>query len=378
MSGARSEPYVERTVPFATSDGRAGNVINVRGAKPPSRPPVLLVHGAGVRANIFRAPVQTTLVDHLVARGHDVWLENWRASIDLPPNEWTLDRAAVHDHPAAVRTVVRETGTDEINAVIHCQGSTSFMMSAVAGLVPEVRTIVANAVTLHPVVPGLSRAKLNVAVPLIGAVTPYVSPRWGIEAPTLVAKALTALVKLTHHECDNTVCRWVSFTYGSGFPALWRHENLNDATHEWLKGEFADVPMSFFRQMARCVRAGHLVAVDGLRELPESFVARPPETDARFALFAGALNRCFLAESQTRTHAFLERARPGYHTLHVLPTYGHLDVFMGRHAARDVFPLIAAELERPTERPRPRGVQAPNASLATPTAAPVAAPKVPS
>ena len=41
-----------------------------------------------------------------------------------------------------------------MKAVIHCQGSTSFTMSAVAGLVPEVKTIVTNAVSLHPVVPG--------------------------------------------------------------------------------------------------------------------------------------------------------------------------------------------------------------------------------
>ena len=83
-------------------------------------------------------------------RGYDVWLENWRASIDLAPNEWTLDQAAVHDHPDAVRKVVEETGADELKAVIHCQGSTSFMMSAVAGLVPEVKTIVTNAVIAAP------------------------------------------------------------------------------------------------------------------------------------------------------------------------------------------------------------------------------------
>ena len=53
-------------------------------------------------------------------------------------NEWTLDQAAIHDHPAAVRKVVEETGAEKVKAIIHCQGSTSFMMSALAGLVPEV------------------------------------------------------------------------------------------------------------------------------------------------------------------------------------------------------------------------------------------------
>jgi pimeloyl-ACP methyl ester carboxylesterase len=353
MSNAVGRQYEERTVAFQTADGLPCNVINVRGPQAPTRPPVLLVHGAGVRANIFRAPVDTNLVDFLVARGHDVWLENWRASIEFPRNEWNLDKAAVYDHPAAVGVVTRETGCSEINAVIHCQGSTSFMMSAVAGLVPQVRTIVANAVSLHPIVPLGSRIKLDYAVPLVGKFSPYVSPGWGVSAPTITAKMITLMVKLTHHECDNTVCKLVSFIYGAGFPALWRHENLNPATHEWLKHEFADVPIAFFRQMARCVQSGHLVSVDGFRQLPNDFVAREPQTDARFVFLAGARNRCFLPEAQRRTFEFFEAHRPGFHALRVLPTYGHLDVFMGKDAAHDNFPYIADELEKSTAR---RGV----------------------
>src|ERR1700674_2675482 len=117
--------WQETVVPFTASDGFACNLIHLQGPVPPSKGPVLLVHGAGVRANLFRAPVETTLVDYLVERGYDVWLENWRASIDLPRNEWTLDQVALNDHPAAVQEVVRQTGADSIQAVIHCQGSTS-------------------------------------------------------------------------------------------------------------------------------------------------------------------------------------------------------------------------------------------------------------
>src|SRR6185503_19438274 len=98
--------YKETTVPFTAADGMECNLVHVEGEKPSTRGPVILVHGAGVRANLFRAPVKTTIVDALIEHGYDVWLENWRASIDLPPNEWTLDQAALHDHPAAVRKVV--------------------------------------------------------------------------------------------------------------------------------------------------------------------------------------------------------------------------------------------------------------------------------
>ena len=112
----------ETVVPFRTEDGIDCNLIRVRSATGDApKGPVLLVHGAGVRAEIFRAPVETTVVDYLVEHGYEVWLENWRASIDVKPNQWSLDKAAIYDHPEAVRTVVRETGRPEIKAIIHCQ-----------------------------------------------------------------------------------------------------------------------------------------------------------------------------------------------------------------------------------------------------------------
>lgn len=336
----------ERVVPFTAGDGLQCNLIQVRGERTPHKGPVLLVHGAGVRANLYRPPTDVTLVSYLVEQGYDVWLENWRASIEILPNLWTLDQAAAYDHPKAVETVCRETGTDSIKAVIHCQGSTSFMMAAVAGLLPQVEVIISNAVSLHPVVPKVSAFKLNVAVPLVQLLTPYLNPQWGVFAPGIVPKLITWLVNLTHRECSNPVCKQISFAYGTGFPTLWDHENLNDATHEWIKREFAHVPLRFFRQMARCVGRGNLISVEGLPGLQADFAAQPPRTDARIAFLAGDRNRCFLPESQRRSYEWFDSHNPGVHSLHILPGYGHLDVFIGANAARDVFPLILAELER--------------------------------
>ncbi|HEX3232862.1 MAG TPA: hypothetical protein VHR41_01610 [Gemmatimonadales bacterium] len=337
----------DQVVPFTAGDGFACNLIHVRGVLPPTRGPVLLVHGAGVRANIFRAPVRVSLVDYLVEHGYDVWLENWRASIDLEPNRWTLDQAAVFDHPVAVRKVLELTGAKTLSAVVHCQGSTSFMLGAVAGLMPEVTTIVSNAVSLHPVVPAVSALKLKLAIPVVARLTPFLDCQWDLHSPGLLPKMITAFVKLTHHECDNLVCRYASFTYGTGFPTLWRHENLNRETHEWVKQEFAHVPLSFFRQIQRSVAQGRLSPVEGRRELPDDVVSRPPHTEARVAFFAGERNRCFLPESQRRTFDHFNRHRPDYHAFHVLAGYGHLDVFMGQNAASDVFPIMLAELQRP-------------------------------
>jgi pimeloyl-ACP methyl ester carboxylesterase len=337
----------ERTVAFTARDGCPCNLINVRGQSRPPHGPVLLVHGAGVSADIFRAPVPANVVDCLVEHGYDVWLENWRASIVHPPNRWNLDQAAVNDHPAAVETVLEETGAESIAALVHCQGSTSFVMSAVAGLLPQVRTIVSNAVSLHPVVPAFSRFKNRFYVPIDERLMTYMNPSWGFHAPTFLPRTLALAVALSHRECDSLTCRMVSFTYGSGRPALWRHENLNAETHgDWLDRNFGFVPLSFFAQMHRCVLAGHLVSVSGYPELPASFVAQPPRTDARFVFFAGALNQCFSPESQQRTFDFFDASQPGRHAAHILPGYSHLDVFMGSRSSLEVFPLMIAELDR--------------------------------
>lgn len=338
----------ERIVPFEAGDGRALNLVHLRGAQAPTRGPVLLVHGAGVRANIFRPPVPLSFADALLDAGHDVWLLNWRASIDLPPCDWTLDQAALHDHPAAVRTVLAETGAATLKAVIHCQGSTSFTIAAVAGLLPQVSVIVSNAVSLHPQVCTASRIKSALAVPLVSLMTDRLDPRWGEGrgdgADALSARLLRGLVNLTHHECDNGVCKFASFTYGTGFPVLWRHENLSVATHDWLRNEFAAVPMSFFHQMAACLQAGHLVRHEALPGLPADYAAAPPRCDARFTFVAGRLNDCFQWESQRASFEWFDRHQPGRHALQVFEDYGHLDVFLGQQAARDTFPVMLAAL----------------------------------
>ena len=333
-----------RRVPFRAHDGMELNLLHVRGPRAPQRGPVLLVHGAGVRAQIFQAPVRTTIVDALLEQGYDVWLENWRASIDVKPNLWTLDQAALYDHPAAVQMVLGLTGSKTLDAIIHCQGSTSFMMSVLAGLVPQVKRVVSNAVSLHPIVPSWSVFKLNVLVPVVRLFTNHLNPHWGVRTEGAVSSFLTAVTKLTHHECDNTVCRLVSFSYGAGAPALWSHDNISAATHEWLSEEFGFVPLCFHAQMARCVRHGSLVTVDGLDGLPADFAARTFAGDTRFAFFAGEDNLCFSADSQRASFAHFDAQRPGYHSLHVVPKYGHLDMFLGDNAARDVFPLMLEAL----------------------------------
>lgn len=337
--------YQERRIPFTAGDGMELNLINIHGPNAPRKGPVLLCHGAGVRANIFRAPIQTTIVDALIEQGYDVWLENWRGSIEIPANRWSLDQVALYDHPKAVEKIIEETGAESIKAIVHCQGSTSFTMSAIAGLVPQVNTIISNAVSLHPIVPDISLLKLKVTVPIVKLLTPYLNPHWGKQAPGLVPKLIKLLVRMTHHECDNDVCKMVSFTYGTGWPTLWAHKHLDEVTHEWISEEFKEVPLRFFEQIKRCVIHGNLINLDSLSGLPRDYAAVKPKTQARFAFFAGANNICFLPQSQQKTFEYFDAIKPGFHSLHIIPDYGHLDIFLGKNAATDVFPLMLQQLD---------------------------------
>ena len=47
-----------------------------------------------------------------------------------------------------------------------------------------------------------------------------------------------------------------------------------------------------------------------------------------------------------RTFEWFEQHDPGRHTLHIVPGYGHLDVFVGEHAGRDWHPIILGELAK--------------------------------
>ena len=333
---------------FKAADGMTLTLERKRLRKAVNPIPVLMAHGAGVRSRIFTPPRMTgqNLDNTLAAAGFDVFNLDWRASIDLPPNHWTLDRAAVFDYPAAIEKILEITGQKEVRAVIHCQGSTSFMVALVAGLLPQVSTVVSNAVSLHPVVPALAQLKALYAVPSLGRFFPYLNPQWGISAPPGFPKIFDFYVRSIHHECNNPVCKWASFTFGSGFPTLWPHENLDEATHNWLSGEFAHVPMTFFRQIGNSIRAGHLVMTGEFDNLPASVEAEPPKTDARVVFLAGGINACFLPESQARSADYMNRFAPGRHSYVELPGYGHLDVFIGKDAPRDNFPLIIDELRK--------------------------------
>mgnify|MGYP001480210383 CR=1 FL=1 len=329
---------------LSAGDGVALTLIRVHGRAEPTKGPVMLVHGVAMRAEAFRPPGIRSLVDVLLDEGWDVWLLNWRGSIDLDPLPWVLDRVARHDLPAAVAEIRRSSGAPTVKVIAHCAGAGASSMAAVAGLLPEVDLIIANGLSLHVALPGFSRFKLRTVRPVLQRFEPFVDAGWGDGPENLVPWLTRSAVRLWHTECRNPTCNMACFAIGSGSHALWMHANLAESTHDWLRHEFGKIPMSLYHQLAVSAKAGQLVSVTEEEGLPSRFADAPPKTDARFVLLAGDQNRTFLPAGQRATHDWLNRARPGSSTLHVIPGYSHGDIFIGRRAHRDVFPLILEEL----------------------------------
>lgn len=121
---------------------------------------------------------------------------------------------------------------------------------------------------------------------------------------------------------------------------------MNDETHDWLTDEFGFLPTKFYTQVNKSVKSGHLQAVDDFAELPQDFVTAPLKTDARFIFFAGKQNDCFLSTSQSETFAHFDNLKPNFHSLNIIENYGHLCMFMGKDAHKDVFPKMLKELEK--------------------------------
>lgn len=81
----------------------------------------------------------------------------------------------------------------------------------------------------------------------------------------------------------------------------------------------------------------------------------------------GECNRCFLPGSTQLTFDLLSKTNGGDHYRRiVVPGYGDIDCIIGKHASRDVFPLILNHL-------RSRAAQADNAGARNVDGAPLPA-----
>jgi cholesterol oxidase len=308
------------------------------------RGPVLLAPGFGMSATSFLvSTVETNLVEHLVAKGYDVWLFDYRAGIDLPSarSAFTMDVIAAEDWPAGVQEVLRVTGAPSVQVVAHCFGSATFMMALAAGL-RGVRSGVCMQVTLHPVTSVLNQAKLSLKVgKMLGWVgMRQVQPfRGRTMLHTVLDQALRAVPLASDERCGKATCRWVNAIYG----CTHRHAQLNDATHDLLGELFGVGDLTALDHIGKICQARACIADDG----SNIYLEHPERLRVPLLLVHGERNTIFHPEGSLRTLRWLqENNDASLYDRVVIPEYAHLDCLIGRDASRDVFPSISTHLDR--------------------------------
>ena len=327
---------------FDTADGVRLRLTRYQGG---DKGPVILSPGIGTSTLSYTIDtVDTNLPEYLVARGYDVWLFDYRASPALPSalTQFTIDDIATKDWPAAVQTVRDISGADSVQVVAHCVSSGAFLMSLATGL-EGVRSGVASQVTLHLRVASLNRARSGMLFgPMlsklgIDKLTTDVADDQGW-ASKLYDQALR-LYPAGQERCNNPVCRRILFMYGE----VYDHDQLNDATHEAIHEMFGTANLSTLNHITTVLNKGHMVTADG----QEAYMPHLDRLKLPIAFIHGENNRLFTPEGSELTYDALRDVNgPGYYVRHVIEDYAHMDCFIGKNAARDVYPIVTAELDK--------------------------------
>ncbi len=328
---------------FTTSDGLALRLTRYQGG---AKGPVMLIHGAGVSSKIFSTDlIETNLLEYLYTHGYDVWLLDYRASIDLPcsSNLATADDVAKIDHFGAVAEVRRITGSETIQVVAHCYGATTFTMAMLAGLT-GVRSVVLSQVSAHLIVKTLGKIKAGLHLPGqlealgIRTMTAYRDTHadW---RQRLLDDALRFYPIPHGQSCESAVCHRITFIYAP----LYVHSRLNTSLHDNLHELFGVANLRMLEHLALMARRGHVVSASG----DDDYLPHLERMALPIAFIHGADNQCFVPESTEKTFQILcARNGPALYARQIIPGYGHIDCIFGKDAVSDVYPHILVHLEK--------------------------------
>lgn len=341
--------------PFSTEDGLGLHLMRFK--RKPSKDVILLSHGLTTSTDMFVMPEHENLVNFLHDNGFgDVWSLDWRGSMrhsyNLFPHRYTLDDVARYDIPAAIKTVRKEIGPDaRIHAIVHCVGSITFFMSLLGGYTDGISSVITNSVSTVLNVHPWSRMKLRLAPFLIESVLrlPHVNPKAASLPGIAAGKFLAKTISLFHRECDVPECHMLSMMWGTGWPACYMHEKMDEETHKRVGDLFGATSLNYHRHIRKIVANGFLrPAQDGQRSLYRDGLSR---LNMPILFMTGTENRIFL-DSNVAAHEMLSKqtsdTNRAQRELFLAEGYGHQDTLMGKNVHKDVFPRFLEFLKRNT------------------------------
>ncbi|MFE7776304.1 alpha/beta hydrolase [Streptomyces sp. NPDC057445] len=339
----RLDPAAVEEIPFRATDGVRLGLTRIDSGEA-DRPAVLLLHGHTASADMFLLPETRNLVDVLLDDGYEPWLLDWRGSCRLPYNEtgqkYTYDDVALYDIPEAVSHIRQRIGDRPLFVVAHCIGSLTLSLSMAAGLVPGLAGVVSQGVFLTPKLAGRTSLRMSVAGELLKSRIDHIPVDfrkvgfWSKYTPLFALASRKA-------SCPDPTCQILhNSAWGTG-ASLFVHEHLSEATHNRLAELLGPAPLWILPHLRRIELARSVVRWhDGdhrYRALPQNALDAAGRIDTPVLLLAGSENGLWL-DSQKLCHDVLARRQPQLDVAYTeIPGYGHLDTFLGRGAALDVF-----------------------------------------
>lgn len=381
-------PAVTETPPaivVTTADGCALELRHDRGpAAREDRPAVLLVHGASAGSDTFRIGEEQTLVDYLVGYGFDVWTLDWRASLRRVQDVYckalaegrldrtfTIDAAAEHDVPAAI-AVMRQAPQNvrgKIAVLGHCMGGAIVAQGIAQGTIrsADVEHVVLTGLGLfyRAAIDNVLKAEDQALEGLLAAgqhllhpTKPWKEdvctrdPGYGPWPPSLEDPYGVWLDTPLPHDCDVAICHRLSYMFGMPFiPDKIRRIHDGD----YLPTQFGYIALEFLIHCCQNLRRGYAAPFVANRTGPlpadRRYLRRGTFQDRRITLITGDLNSLWHRDSIDTMYEWLRRGRrdeqPRSLHKHVVPDFGHQDLYWGVDAPQLVFPKILEGLRRP-------------------------------
>jgi len=349
---------------------------------------VLLLHGASATRETFLLP-DGGLVRYLGEKGYDVWTLDWRGSGSVverllrePPHgsrnaeyrRFTLDRVASADIPLGVAAVAENNAGKPISVLAHCFGAGACAVSIAQGNLRNVQRVVLTTLALFYEAPwdGWVKAE-DFILERVLAHAPEcraIDPRSFDGSPSDMRDAYARYPKswLSAGEEDaDKLLRYLSFMFGQPYPP----EVLAPGIHgPRLRTLFGPMHIGLYLHAGQMVRRGYAAPFDEPDVIdrvrlppprpageerrktwlePASYLDPAPFCDKRITLITGAQNRLWHRDGIDLMYDWLRNeARPSElgarAEKHVLSGFAHQDLYWGRYAERDVYPVIADAL----------------------------------
>eukprot|EP00746_Dinoflagellata_sp_MGD_P039872 gnl/MRDRNA2_/MRDRNA2_19624_c0_seq1.p1 gnl/MRDRNA2_/MRDRNA2_19624_c0~~gnl/MRDRNA2_/MRDRNA2_19624_c0_seq1.p1 ORF type:complete len:890 (+),score=161.13 gnl/MRDRNA2_/MRDRNA2_19624_c0_seq1:207-2672(+) len=337
----------------------AGSTIKLTRYKGGLKGPVMLVHPFATSSGCWSIDtIPTSMVEYLTSCGYDVFLLDWRVSIALyggdinkceSAKDMTMD-AATQDLRAAVDEILKKrSDVSSIDVISMCAGSIALACALLSRdddtFVKKVRSVCALTSFTHFDATFVGDVKagcmscLSSTAPAALEVVSEIDVKACKESSWLY-KCADKVVAFS--QMENSIRSAMHYRIKTLYGEMYEADNISRKTlnnlHEFF-GSGSTVSMAHFAKMTL---AGHLVDANGQDVyLPQmSRLVNLPIT-----LISGAKDGIWLPGSTEVAAKELRKVGAKAVARHIIHDYGHMDLIIGKDAAKDVWPVILQHLE---------------------------------